>query len=111
MVNFIKNQINRVYYGIAAMRNRYACKIVEIKHFNLEKQPIVRYQTFSRFHIYESNLRDIAMDKDLLEKFHPNDSWKIGYLTSLYVSKELNILDHRSDVCKSLLNEDNCVSK
>lgn len=106
----IKNQINKVYYHIAAMRNRYACKIVEIKHYNLEKQPIVRYQTFSRFHVYESTIREVAMDEALLEKFHPRDAWMIGHITALYVSKELGILDNKTDACRSLLNEDFHVS-
>ena len=106
MINKLKNQINKLYYTVASFRNRYPCKIVEIKHYNLERQPIVKYQTLSRFHLYEATLREISMDKALLEKFHPQDTWKIGYLTSLYVSKELGILDYKTDACNSLLNED-----
>lgn len=82
----MKNAINlfkdRIYYALACMKNRYPCKILKISNYEDGDEAIITYQSGTRFNIRTGALRQILNDPSLVEKFHPTDGVRLGFLSS-----------------------------
>lgn len=71
-------------YSIASIKNRYPCKIIGIKQNNNSsnvKNEIV-YQAVNKINIRKSTAKDIISDSMLIEKFHPTDGVKLGFISA-----------------------------
>lgn len=74
---------NKFHYTIESIRNRYPCKLIKIKNFDdPNKKTLVTYQAVGRFNVRESTLENILNDPMIIEKFHPTDAVKIGFLSA-----------------------------
>ena len=74
---------NRAYYYLASIKNRYPCKIVGIgssaENWGTFK---VIYRAITKFNIVEASAQEIMDDPMLIEKFHPTDAVKLGFIAA-----------------------------
>lgn len=82
MKQLIQKIINQYHYSIESVKNRYPCKIIFIKLFkNFEKAAEIKYIAATKTNIRTSKIQDILNDPLLVEKFHPTDGVKLGFLS------------------------------
>lgn len=73
--------VNKYHYKIESIKNRYPCKIVNIQNLGCsEKEPNIIYCAGSKINIRESTAKEILDDPLLIEKFHPTDGVKLGFI-------------------------------
>ena len=83
MKNFIEKIKNKFYYTAESIKNRYPCKIITVKNYlDLKKPTKITYQAVTRFNLRESPIDDILNDLMIIEKFHPTDGVKLGFLAA-----------------------------
>ena len=83
MKKIFENLKNKFYYSAESIKNRYPCKIIKIKdHLNLNKDTKITYQAVTRLNLRESHVEDILNDQMIVEKFHPTDAVKLGFLAA-----------------------------
>ena len=83
MKNLAEKLKNKFYYSIDSIRNRYPCKLIKIKnHHDTNKKTMVTYQAVNRLNVRESTLENILNDSMIIEKFHPTEAVKIGFLSA-----------------------------
>lgn len=71
---------DKIHYALQSVRNRYPCKIVNIKNYDTtSKESVVVFQSVKAFNISTLTLRSLMEDPLLLEKFHPSDAVKLGF--------------------------------
>ena len=107
MKNFIERLKNKFYYSTESIKNRYPCKIIKIKdHFNPKKTTKVTYQAVTRFNLRESRVDDILDDPMIIEKFHPTDGVKLGFLAAgeILFKSSKSIEEIKQDYEKIILN-------
>lgn len=81
MLKFMKKMVNRYHYSIASIKNRYPCKIIKIKDIcDLSKSPSITYQAVTKLNICKKTVKEILDDPVLVEKFHPTDAVKFGFI-------------------------------
>lgn len=81
MRNLAENLKNKIYYSLASIKNRYPCKIVKIKNSGIhEKHTQIAYQIVNKLNLREIELQELVNDPLLVEKFHPTECIKIGFL-------------------------------
>lgn len=81
MLNIIKRIVNQYHYSIASIKNRYPCKIIDIKDVcNFSKETIITYQAVTKLNVRKCSPKKILDDPILLEKFHPTDGVKLGFI-------------------------------
>ena len=81
MKNVINNLKNGYHYSIESIKNRYPCKIIEIDYS--ETSPcIITYRCATRLNVRKNTLEEILNDKSLVEKFHPSDCVKFGFISA-----------------------------
>ena len=81
MAGLFKKLINRYHYSIESIKNRYPCKIINIKNIDDFTKPILlQFIAASKVNIRTSTAEDILNDPLLIEKFHPTDGVKLGFL-------------------------------
>ena len=70
-------------YSIESVRNRYPCKIVSFHHITDESKPCkVTYRYVTRLNLRTSTFKDLLDDKLLIEKFHPTECIKLGFISA-----------------------------
>ena len=81
MAGLLKKLINRYHYSLESIKNRYPCKIINIKNAtDCTKSMELQYIAASKVNIRTSTAQDILDDPLLIEKFHPTDGVKLGFL-------------------------------
>ncbi len=81
--NVMGNIVNRFHYSIESIKNRYPCKIIKVKNeSDLNKNTYIIYQAVTKLNIRESSLKELLEDSLLIEKFHPTDCIKLGFLSA-----------------------------
>lgn len=73
--------INKCYYAIESIKNRYPCKIIDVKNldnFNIPTE--IKYLAATKLNIRTATTQSILDDPLLVEKFHPTDGVKLGFL-------------------------------
>ena len=81
MAGIFKKLINKYHYSIESIKNRYPCKIIEIKNLTeFNEITEIKYIAATKLNIRTATARDILSDPLLVEKFHPTDGVKLGFL-------------------------------
>lgn len=76
-----QRMINKYHYAIESIKNRYPCKIVSVKNIdNFNKPAEIQYVAATKINVRISTAKDILEDPLLVEKFHPTDGVKLGFL-------------------------------
>src|SRR3990167_10607087 len=78
MRKFLSGLVNRYHYSIESIKNRYPCKIIAV--LDTGKTAKIKYQAVTKINIRTSTAKDILNDPLLVEKFHPTDGVKLGFL-------------------------------
>jgi len=65
-----------------ATKNSYAYKLVHGKFCNENKDTIITYTILGKREGYEISLRNLLLNKNLLQKFHPTETVKFGFIFS-----------------------------
>lgn len=74
---------NRIIYSFESVKNRYPCRIIKIKNLvNFDTKTLVTYQAVTRFNLRELTLETILNNSMIVEKFHPTDAVKLGFLSA-----------------------------
>lgn len=72
----------RVYYSLASIKNRYPCRLVKIdQNISSNQNSQVTYQAINKINIRTEDIQEIISDAVLLEKFHPTDCVKMGFIS------------------------------
>ena len=83
MKNVVEKLKNKFCYSIESIKNRYPCKLIKVKNHDIfDKKTIVTYQAVSRFNLREATLENILNDPMIVEKFHPTEAVKLGFLSA-----------------------------
>jgi len=76
----IFNTKNAAEYYFLSLRNRYPCKIVGEKFNENTHETIVMYKVLPKKEEFEIRLKDLLENQSLLEKFHPTQTVKLGFM-------------------------------
>lgn len=80
MFDYVKN---KSIYFLESIKNRFPCRLVKIQHLiEMDKKIIITYQAATKLNIRKTNIRDLMEDNLLIEKFHPTDCIKLGFLAA-----------------------------
>jgi hypothetical protein len=83
MRKFFEHLKNKFYYASDSIKNRYPCKIIKVTDYlDFGKNTKIIYQAVTRFNIRESRIDEILDDPMVVEKFHPTDCVKLGFLAA-----------------------------
>lgn len=95
---------NRFYYSVESIKNRYPCKIVKVKdEANFDKGTQITYQAVSKLNLREVPLKELIDDSMLIEKFHPTDCIKLGFLCAadILIKKSSNLEEAKKAIRKN----------
>ena len=82
MSRVLSKIIDKYHYAMESIKNRYPCKVVQVINTdNFSKNTRIKYQAASKINIRESSIQSILDDPLLLEKFHPTDGVKFGFIS------------------------------
>lgn len=73
---------NEDYLDIAVMRNSYPCKLVGGKTDRKQIRTIITYIIWGKRDGHEKSLKHLINDKELIQKFHPTEAIKFGFIFS-----------------------------
>ena len=83
MKQLIEHLKNKTIYSLACIKNRYPCKLMRVKNLFSEKNHAsVVYKIAIKFNFVESGISEILDNPDIIEKFHPMDGVKLGFLAA-----------------------------
>ena len=83
MKRILKNLKLKYDYFSESIKNRYPCKIISIENKNDFNKPcVVTFRYVTRLNIRKSTLQQMLDDSMLIEKFHPTDCIKLGFLAA-----------------------------
>lgn len=83
MKKTIEKLKNKFHYSIESIKNRYPCKIIKVKdHLDKLKTTKITYQAVNRLNLRKSCIDEILNDPMIVEKFHPTDAVKLGFLAA-----------------------------
>ena len=111
MKNLFNSMRNKIYYSMESIKNRYPCKLLKITVGQEEKPDItISFRAATKFDIRESKLKPLLDDGMLVEKFHPTDGVKLGFLSAgeIILNKAESIEDARKifiDISQNMLNQ------
>ena len=81
MKKIISTITNRYHYARESIKNRYPCKIITVEYpVGHDKFAKIQYQAATKINIRTSTSKEILDDPLLVEKFHPTDGVKLGFL-------------------------------
>ena len=81
MKKIFSGLVNRYYYTLESIKNRHPCKIISVTNAKAyDKIAKVKYQAATKINIRTSSAKEILDDPLLIEKFHPTDGVKLGFL-------------------------------
>lgn len=76
-----KRIINTYHYKLESIKNRYPCKIIDVINIDsTTEETLIKYIAASKINIRESTAKEILDDPLLIEKFHPTDGVKLGFI-------------------------------
>ncbi|MBA2650118.1 MAG: hypothetical protein H0U75_11125 [Legionella sp.] len=106
MANLFKKFINRYHYSLESIKNRYPCKMIFVKNIvDFDKKTEIQYIAASKVNIRTSSVQDILDDPLLIEKFHPTDGVKLGFLACGEIFFKNNItMDESKKLYLKILN-------
>lgn len=79
MYQLYEKIINTCHYASESIKNRYPCKIIKVNISKFAPSEI-QYMAASKINIRQSTVKDLLDDPCLVEKFHPTDGIKLGFL-------------------------------
>ncbi|MCX7125449.1 MAG: hypothetical protein NTU49_06840 [Gammaproteobacteria bacterium] len=83
MRKIVEKLKNKFSYSFESIKNRYPCKLVRVKNHNVfDKKTLVTYQAVNRFNLRDLTLESLLNDPMIVEKFHPTEAVKIGFLSA-----------------------------
>src|SRR3990167_8011027 len=83
MMSLLRKVKNKFTYSVESIRNRYPCKLIKIKnHTDFDRKTLVTYRAVTRTNLRELTLEEILNDPMIVEKFHPTDAVKLGFLSA-----------------------------
>ncbi len=81
MAGLFKKLINRYHYSLESIKNRYPCKIIDVKNLDdFSALTEIKYLAATKINIRTATAQSILDDPLLVEKFHPTDGVKLGFL-------------------------------
>lgn len=106
-MNVLGKVKNRFSYFVESIRNRYPCKLIKVKnHLDFDRKTLVIYQAVTRFNLRELGLEEILNNPMIIEKFHPTDAVKIGFLSAaeILLKNDKTLAEIKSDYEKIAAN-------
>ncbi|OGT31566.1 MAG: hypothetical protein A3E87_00240 [Gammaproteobacteria bacterium RIFCSPHIGHO2_12_FULL_35_23] len=91
---------DRLYYSAESIKNRYPCRIIRIKNeLVMNKTTHIIYQAVTKLNLRELALKELVNDPLLIEKFHPTDCIKLGFLSAgeLLIKNATNLEEAREN--------------
>lgn len=74
--------VNYYHYKVESIKNRYPCKIIDVSNITeTNKDPTIKYLASSKVNIISATPKEIMDDPLLIEKFHPTDAVKLGFIS------------------------------
>lgn len=113
MSNVFSLIINRCTYALESIKNRYPCKIVSMKFSNDFSSPTeIQYFAATKTNIRKSTIQEVLNDPLLIEKFHPTDGVKLGFISfgEIILKESLSIDEAREKytfLIESMMQEEN----
>lgn len=98
---------NKFTYSVESIKNRYPCKLIKIKnHTDFNQKTLATYRAVTRFNLRELTLEEILNDQMIVEKFHPTDAVKLGFLSAaeIFLKNDKSITEIRQDYQKIVTN-------
>ncbi len=107
MTGLFNKLINRYHYSIESIKNRYPCKVIDIKKSNDFSTPTeIKYLAATKINIRTATAQAILDDPLLVEKFHPTDGVKLGFLACGEILLKENIsLEEARRLYKVITNQ------
>ena len=106
IMSIVRNIKNHFYYALASIKNRYPCKIIKVKDAaQFDKPAVITYRAVTKYNLRKCNAEELLEDQVLIEKFHPTDGVKLGFLAAgeiLLKQKNSSIKDIRNKYIKVL---------
>lgn len=105
MSSFVRKLINKYHYSLESIKNRYPCKIIKLKELSdLQKPSEITYIAATKFNIHTTTAQTILEDPLLVEKFHPTDGVKLGFLAcGEILLKETTSIDEVKKLYKKII--------
>ena len=73
----------RYDYSVESVKNRYPCKVIAIKYADdWSRSCEITYQYVTRLNIRKTKLKELLADRLLVEKFHPSDCVRFGFISA-----------------------------
>lgn len=107
MTSLLRKVKNKFTYSVESIKNRYPCKLIKIKnHTDFDRKTLVTYQAVTRVNLRELTLEEILNDPMIIEKFHPTDAVKIGFMSAaeIFLKNDKSITEIRQDYQKIATN-------
>lgn len=86
-MNFFKRFLNKLgqvssatAYHYLSIKNRYPCRVVGERINSNTQETIVLYKVLPRKEEFEINLKDLLDQPMLVEKFHPTEAIRLGFM-------------------------------
>ncbi len=111
MKKFLARLKNKFYYASDSIKNRYPCRIIKVNNYlDFDKNTKIIYKAVTRFNIRESRIDEILDDPMIVEKFHPTDCVKLGFLAACDIllknNDEIEIIRKNYEkIAKSMLRD------
>lgn len=99
--------INRYHYAMESIKNRYPCKIIAVSDVKAYgRSAKVKYQAVTKINIRTSTVKDMLDDSLLVEKFHPTDGVKLGFLAcGELLLKDCSTLDEAKEKFHTIIEK------
>ncbi len=107
MTSLLRKVKNKFTYSVESIRNRYPCKLIKIKnHTDFDRKTLVTYRAVTRFNLRELTLEEILNDQMIVEKLHPTDAVKLGFLSAaeIFLKNDKSITEIKQDYQKIATN-------
>jgi hypothetical protein len=107
MSKLIEKFKNKLHYSIESIHNRYPCKLIKIKHAgDFKKNSRVIYRAVTKLNIRECSIKEVLDDTSLVEKIHPTDCIKLGFIAlGDILLKECSSIEEAQTKYKQIINE------
>ena len=95
---------NRFHYTMESIKNRYPCKIIAASNLHdFSNTSEITFTAVTKINIRTCPIEDIVNDPLLIEKFHPTDTFKLGFISfSEILLKDGITIDEARDLYKKI---------
>ena len=96
----------KFHYSLESIKNRYPCKLIEVTAASdFTKEAIVSFRAVTRINIRKATLPEMLDDPMLIEKFHPTEAVKLGFLSAGEILlKNSKDLEEAKSIYQKILN-------